>query len=364
MPLFPALARACLFGLFAHGIALAQPADEPAPLAIEATAEERAKLAEMAERHRVNVDNVLGLAPQDGMALLVIPTINLDAEGERDFDDRAARNRFARQSSTFMHWRKKTDDGYAISVGQGKHKFDPADVGSVFQTPRGAITYQVIPVWPGEYGLNRITYRQPRATIPELVERVDLTARLEKSGMATLLETTDRDFRKTGPWPRQAKQNEDGLGVGCEVVLRFGGGCDEAAREYRWQVSAGIALNQGDAEAVPVRGFDAELIFAPMASIKLEKGEVVLTDGFLLRDGQPVLAKNMCDDLSGEVVCAIESLVVERLPASIEDFRQARSAGSFGLPQTEAALRGLVYRAPTIHGKPVAGATPNLLRPD
>ena len=147
MPFSLTRARVCLIALFAPMLALAQPA-EP---------DFAARTAALVERHRVNVDGLLGNARQEGMALLVIPTLNLDAESPRDFNDDATRDRFVRQRSTFMHWNHKTDEGYAISAGAGDHKLKPTDPGPQFQTVRGKLLYQVIPVWPGEYRLNRIT---------------------------------------------------------------------------------------------------------------------------------------------------------------------------------------------------------------
>ena len=111
-----------------------------------------------------------------------------------------------------------------------------------------------------------------------------------------------------------------------------------------------------------VPGVDVQLTFAPIADITLEKGEVVLTDGFVLLDDQPVLARNLCEKSMDFVRCAMQSITLERLPASIADFRQAPGADTFNLPQVHTALRDLVYRAPNVHAKPVAGGSPNLLR--
>jgi len=54
-------------------------------------------------------------------------------------------------------------------------------------------------------------------------------------------------------------------------------------------------------------------------------------------------------------VCLLESMTLERLPASIEDFRKARSAASFQLPKLDAALKELVYREPKYYFEPAAG---------
>ncbi|HCW21836.1 hypothetical protein [Achromobacter sp.] len=352
MQSFPVLARACLIALFTPSLALAQPA---AP-------DFAGRTAALVERHRVNVDGLLGNARQEGMALLVIPTLNLDAEPQRDFNDDATRDRFVRQRSTFMRWNHKSEKDTAISAGAGDHKLNPTDPGPQFQTVRGKLLYQVIPVWPGEYRLNRITYHQPRTELPETVPPQSATERIKKIGIATLDYTVDREFKTAVPQTQSAQDEDDGLGKGCEVMLRAGGGCDEAAREVRWRLNGEIAFNAGEADAAPAPGFEAELIFSPIASIKLEAGEAVLTDGFVLPVDQPVMTPDSCEDTSLGPVCTMDSLTLTRLPASLEDFRQAPSAGSFNLPKLDAALRDLTYRAPTLHYPPVSKAAPNQIR--
>jgi len=77
---------------------------------------------------------------------------------------------------------------------------------------------------------------------------------------------------------------------------------------------------------------------------------------------QPVMTPDSCEDTSLGPVCTMDSLTLTRLPASLEDFRQAPSAGSFNLPKLDAALRDLTYRAPTLHYPPVSKAAPNQIR--
>lgn len=353
MPSFPLLARVCLIALCAPALAPAQPPADP---------EFAARVAAMVERNRANVDALLGDARQQGMALLVIPTVNLDAGPRRDFDDEATRDRYVRQRSTFMHWNHKSEKDNAISAGQGEHKPDLMDPGPHFQTVHGKLLYQVIPVWPGEYRLNRITYHQPRTELPEPGPRQSSTDRLKKIGIATLDYTLDREFKKNAAQPQSGQEADDGLGRGCEVLLRAGGGCDEAAREVRWRIDAEIAFNKGKADAAPAPGIDVELLFSPIAAIRLEAGEAVLTDGFVLPVDQPVMTPNSCEDTSFGPTCSMDALTLERLPASLEDFRQAPGAASFNLPKLDAALRDLVYRAPTLYYPPESEAAPNLIR--
>ena len=90
--------------------------------------------------------------------------------------------------------------------------------------------------------------------------------------MATLTEMTDIDFKKEGPWT-PLTPGEDGLGAGCEVTLRIGEGCNEAAREYRWVAGAKRAFHNREAEMLPVAGVDTELFFTPLATITLEAGD-------------------------------------------------------------------------------------------
>ncbi|WP_258129605.1 hypothetical protein [Achromobacter anxifer] len=350
MTSIPVPARVCLMiALLAPALALAQPPVDP-------------DAAAQMERHRANVDDLLGTARQEGMALLVIPTVNLDAAPQRNFDDEATRDRYVRQRSTFMHWNHKSEKDYAISAGQGEHKLDILDVGPQFQTARGKLLYQVIPVWPGEYRLNRITYHQPRTELPETVPSQSATERLKKIGIATLGYAIDREFKKTAARPQSKPEADDGLGQGCEVVLRLGGGCDEAARELRWRISAERAFDEGQADAVPAPAIDVELLFSPIAAIKLEAGEAVLTDGFALPVDQPVMTPDSCEAMAFDPVCTMDSITLTRLPASLEDFRQAPDAGSFKLPKLNEALRDLVYRAPTLYYKPESAAEPNLIR--
>ncbi|WAI82037.1 MULTISPECIES: hypothetical protein [Achromobacter] len=349
----PVLARLCLVGLLAPSLAFALPPPDPELIA-------KSKAA--AERTRENRDSGLAEFVQEGMALLVIPTLNLDDGPKRDFDDRATREKFLRQQSMLTRWNHKTDHGLAITVGHGAHKLDILDTGPLFQTAHGRMTYQVIPVWPGEYQLDRITYHVPNTTIPRMTWHPDTTALLQKIGMSTMRYRDDDVFKKTGPWPQPKNPTDDGLGEGCQVVLRLGGGCDEAAREFRWQRSAELAVTEGTAELDSAAGLDVDLTFEPIASIKLEAGEVVLTDGFVPMEGQPVLIKQMCEPGGDQVRCAMQSITVERLSTSVQDFRQAPSAASFNMPKLNGVLDKLVYRAPTLHMKPVDKASPNVMR--
>ena len=353
MSLWPKLARLCLVGLLAPTLAFALP---------PATPEMIAQAEAGAQRMRDNRDAGLAQFVQEGMALLVIPTLNLDDGPKRDFDDQATREKFLRQQSMLTRWNHKTEHGLAITVGHGEHKLDIMDTGPMFQTAHGKLTYQVIPVWPGEYQLNRMTYHVPGTTILGMTQPEGPTELLKKVGLSTMRHRYDDVFKKTGPWPQHKNETDDGLGQGCIVVLRLGGGCDEAAREYRWRVSAERAVAVGAAEQDEVAGVDADLTFAPIASITVEKGEVVLTDGFVLMEGQPVLVKDWCDPGRDQVMCPMQSFTVERLRTSLEDFRKAPSAASLQMPKLDGVLRNLVYRAPTLHMKPADKATPNVIR--
>ena len=166
----------------------------------------------------------------------------------------------------------------------------------------------------------------------------------------------------SSPQAKTGLEDDDSLGKGCEVVLRAGGGCDEAAREVRWRINGEIAFNGGQADAVPAPGIEAELTFSPIAAIKLEAGDVVLTDGFVLPVDQPVMTPDSCEDTSLGPICTMDSLTLTRLPASLDDFRQAPGAASFNLPKLDAALRDLTYRAPTLYYKPASAAEPNVIR--
>ncbi|MGE8687530.1 MAG: hypothetical protein ACN6PJ_10365 [Achromobacter sp.] len=356
MPSFPVLVRACLIAFLAPVLAFAEPVSD-SDVAAGAVA--------MAERHRERIDGLLGDARQQGMALLVIPTINLDAAPRRDFDDEATRDRYMRERSTLLHWNHTSEKGLAISAGQGDHKPDLLDVGPSFQTARGTLLYQVIPVWPGEYRLNRITYHQPRTALPDIEPgpgSLSSADRLKKIGMAELGYAVDADFKRTAGAPQSAQEADDGLGQGCEVLLRLGGGCDEAAREFRWWIDMDRAFKQGKADIARVPAIDVDLAFSPIAAIKLEAGEAVLTDGFVLPVDQPVITPEWCETMAADPICFIDAITLKHLPASLDDFRQAPSAADFKLPKLEAALHDLVYRAPTLYFKPQSDAAPDLIR--
>lgn len=352
MPLSTVLARVCLMGFLLPAVAPATPPETPKPSGVE---------AERAERLRTNGDALLGDALQ-GMALVVIPTVNLDAQAGRDFDDPAVRDKFARQGSVLMRWQDKTEADFGISAGPGEHRFNKTDIGPIFQTTRGAVTYQVIPVWPGEYQLTRITYQQRRTDLPKLDADLEVLDMKREMAYASLRERVDFDFKKIDSAPKQEEDTSDGLGQGCMMMMRLGDGCDEAAKALRWELNGQRAVAAGAAERQEVPGMDVELSFAPVASITLSKGDVVLTDGFVLQDGQPVMRTDMCGYWAGERLCGLQSLIVQRLPASLQDLRQARSAASFNMPRLEAALQRLEYRAPTMLVEPADKATPNVIR--
>ncbi|OZI55781.1 hypothetical protein [Bordetella genomosp. 1] len=356
MPLPSLFVRACLLALGAHAAAQAAP-----PTAQRSQL--KPEWAASMERFRGSTDRMLGHAPQEKMALLVIPTLNLDSEPQRDFDDEATRERYSRQRSMLMRWRNADKARPGAAVGHGAARRDYSEFGAGFQTARGRLLYQVIPVVPGTYRLNTITYSQMSGVMPR-GRTASTTELLAKRGLATLTKSVGRDIEKTGPWPARAMGQDDGLGEGCDVVLKFGGGCEEAAREYRWQVAARNALKENKAEGSLVPVLNTELTFAPIAEITLEEGEVVLTDGFVLPDDQPRMADLCTNSRGAEQMCAIESMTFERLPASIADFRQAPSAGSHGLPLLEESLKGLVYRAPKLTLKPLPGGAPEMLLAD
>lgn len=351
MPSLPALARILLAILFAPALTFAQSSVDQ---------DFAARYDAAVERQRARADDIFGSTREHGAALLVIPTINLDAAPRRDFNDQATRDRYVRQRSTFVHWRHKSEKGLAITAGQGEHKPELTDTGPVFQTVRGGLLYQVIPVLPGEYRLNRITYHQPRTKLPETGPSWDYQDRLKKIGIATLNHTMDREFKLTTPLSDQ--EADDGLGKGCDVMLKNGGGCDEEAREFRWRLGVARAFKQGKAEATPAEAVDVELIFSAVASITLKAGEAVLTDGFVLPADQPEMTPDSCEDTSYGPICSVDSIVLTRLPASLEDFRQAPDAKSFGMPKLDEALRDLVYRAPTLYFEPQSKTAPNVIR--
>ena len=357
MPLTSALMRVCLISLCVHG---AVHARTEAPAEAEQNKSRAELWDEGTERQRAWADEFLGDTREMGMALLVIPTINLDAQGPRNFDDPSVRADFVRQRSMKMRWLHHVNEHNAISVGYGKHKREAWDTGPLFQMTDGAITYQMIAVQPGRYRLARITYIQPGMREPAPHDK-PASLSLDKAGVAVLNEFDMKDYRKTGHWS-QAMKRDDGMGTGCPLVLRVGDGCTEEAREFRWGMSARSAVKGGVAEVIEIPAIDAELTFSPVAEITLAEGDVVLTDGFVLPADQPKLAEDTCQVLANDLMCSLDTLTVERLPASLKSFRQATGLKAYGMTKTEAALRNLVYRAPKIHAKPVPGASPNLLR--
>lgn len=356
MPLTSALVRACLISLCVHAAAHAQT---EASADAEQTKSRAEQWDEGTERQRAWADDFLGDTREMGMALLVIPTINLDAQGTRDFDDPAVRADFVRQRSMKMRWLHHENEHNAISVGYGKHKREAWDTGPLFQMTDGAITYQMIAVQPGRYRLARLTYTRPGEREPTPQEK---PARLsvEKAGVAIFNEFDVKDYRKTGRWSHAMKR-DDGMGTGCPLVLRVGDGCTEEAREFRWNMDARSAVKNGTAEVIEIPSIDAELLFSPVAEITLAEGDVVLTDGFALRADQVEVAEDTCQVLANDLMCTLDALTIERLPASLQSFRQAPGLKVHGMTNTEAALRDLVYRAPKIHAKSVPGS-PNLLR--
>lgn len=365
MPLLPVHVRLGLIGLLVPTLAFAQPLSDAEPTTKYETlsdAELAAEYEAVIARERESRDSGLAASVQEGMALLVIPTLNLDAGPKRDFDDRTTREKFLRQQSMLTRWNHRTDRGVAITVGHGEHKIDIRDIGPVFQTAHGRFIYQVMPVWPGDYRLDRITYHVPDMTILRLKQQSNTTAIPRPIGISTMRHRHDDVFKKTGPWPQPRNATDDGLGEGCQVVLRLGGGCDEAAREFRWQLGAKRAVAAGAAERDSVAGVDVDLTFEPIASIRLRAGEVVLTDGFIPIDGQTVLIEEMCESGGGQVRCPMQSITVERLRASLDDFRQAPSAASFKMPKLDGVLDKLTYRAPMLHVNPVDRASPDVLQ--
>ncbi|KAG0904922.1 hypothetical protein G6F32_017245 [Rhizopus arrhizus] len=74
------------------------------------------------------------------------------------------------------------------------------------------------------------------------------------------------------------------------------------------------------------------------------------------------MTPDSCEDTSLGPICPMDSLTLTRLPASLDDFRQAPGAASFNLPKLDAALRDLTYRAPTLYYKPASAAEPNVIR--
>ena len=109
MPSLPALARILLAILFAPALTFAQSSVDQ---------DFAARYDAAVERQRARADDIFGSTREHGAALLVIPTINLDAAPRRDFNDQATRDRYVRQRSTFVHWRHKSEKGLAITAGQ------------------------------------------------------------------------------------------------------------------------------------------------------------------------------------------------------------------------------------------------------
>lgn len=285
-------------------------------------------------------DSMFAAALNAGMAVVIMPTINLDSQ-PYNFSSYRDINIYTTLRSGVTEWVNPAHPTLGFRAGNTQRLDVVGPTGSFYEAASARRRYQVYVVAPGHYDLRGALYSMPNARKPATSSVRPTSARV---GLVTLREAMFRMEDIVTDWSNPKNTTKTVIDTYCTSARVSRGECGI------WELSRSAAKAPAPAyqlrPSIPVSGLATYVhLDEPFAGFDIKSGEVLLMDG--LYPEAPAATFNDTDcKRSGvdRIECGARSATLVRVLASLEDFRSVANPAKSGLPKMAASLQKAQYR--------------------
>lgn len=296
------------------------------------------------------LEQILQQALASGKSFVIIPALNLDSK----YTPNQAINEpvafWADQTSTTV-WQNVDNPKDTLKVGFDESLNNIGLNGYLYSFVSGKSHYHLFIVNPGTYTIAGHSYEIKRTELPEVSDKqLNAPSRL---GKVFFIETKNMDFYKTQEWSDAVYADRQVSQSYCTVTHVASGACvawGSTTHNVKDQVQAAGWQTRTKSQLV------SKLVIATnltknFASFKVNKGEVVMVDGFVAEYPNSNFNSNACQSLNQSTIqCTLEKYSLIRVPAHVKDIQQP----TIDLPVLSKILSSAQYRKATIKAAPDA----------
>lgn len=316
----------------------------------EAAQEQSKKREDLKQLYFGAMDALYQRALASGKAIVMIPSINLDAkyaDGETQTKHAAF---WADETSTTI-WQAADEPKNIIKVGYDASAYKMGQHGYFHHFAADRAFYLLYIVNPGTYSITGHTVEVERSTLPE----ANGTKKSAKPtlGQISLMPTKNTEYYQTQDWFDAVYADRTVKSDYCSVTI-VGGPCvqwDSSSSTVRDKLSDGGYRTITQAKQVDGLVIATKLT-REFASFKVAPGEAVMVDGFYAQDPNVHFDKEACALQSGGLQCDMREYSLVRIPAHLEDLKNTNAQTSLQfLPGLTKILDTMKLRQPTVAAK-------------
>lgn len=317
---------------------------------------------ELAQQREINkkirsdaLDQILQRALASGKSLVIMPALNLDSKYTLNQAINEEKTAFwADQTSTTI-WQNIDNPKDILKVGYDESLRNKGLQGYVNAFVVGKSYYYIFIVNPGTYTISGHGYELKQVQMPA-VSNKQLSTQKARLGQIFLTETENVEFYKTQEWSDAVYANRTVSQSYCTLTHVPSGNClawGSTNYVVQDQVQAGGWNTRTNSKLVSGLIVAANLS-QNFASFKVNKGELVVVDGFVAEYPNASYNTDACQPLSQSTIqCALTQYSLIRVPAHLKDIQHLTT----NLPTLSKLLPSAEYRQTTVKAAPGASVS-------
>lgn len=302
--------------------------------------EKQRNVNERVQKLQEATDNMFAAGMNAGMAVVIMPTINLDSQ-PYNFSSYRDINIYTTLSSGVTEWVNPAHPAQGFRTGNTQKLAVVGPTGSFYEAASARRRYQVYVLVPGHYDLRGAFFSTPNASKP-LTTSVRPASR--QIGKLTMREAMFRMDDTVTDWTNPKNTSKIVIDTYCTSARVSRGECGA------WELGQPAAKTTAPVyqmrPSIPVSGLASYVHFdEPFAGFDIKPGEVLLMDGFYPEAPAATFNDADCKRSGADrIECGLRSATLTRIPASLEDFRDVANPAAAGLPKMAASLQKAQYR--------------------
>lgn len=316
----------------------------------EAAQEQSKKVDNLRQLYFGAMDALYQRALAAGKAIVMIPSINLDAK-YADGESQVKHAQFWADETSTTIWQATDDPKNIIKVGYDASAYKTGQHGYFHHFAADRAFYLLYIVNPGTYSITGHTVEMERTTLPEASG--GKKAAKPALGQISLMPTKNTEYYQTQSWFDAVYADRTVKSDYCAAAI-VGGPC------VQWESSRSTVRDQlsegGYRTITQAKKVDGLVIATKLtrdfATFKVAPGEAVMVDGFYAQDPSVKFDKDACALQSGGLQCDMREYSLVRIPAHLEDLKNANAQQSLQfLPGLTKILGTMQLRQPTVAAK-------------
>ena len=285
-----------------------------------------------------------------GKAIVMMPSVNLDAK-YADGEVQLKHAQFWADETSTTIWQAADEPKNVIKVGYDAAAYKTGLHGYFHHFAADRAFYLLYIVDPGTYSITGHTVEVERSTLPE----ASSTKKSAKPtlGQISLRPVKNTEYYQTQAWFDAVYADRTIKSDYCSLIID-GGPC------VQWNSSTSTVRDQLSdggyrtiTQATKVDGLVvATKLTREFASFKVAPGEAVMVDGFYAQQPNVQFDKDACALESGGLQCDMREYTLVRIPAHLEDLKNAQAQASLQfLPGLNKILDSMQLRQPQVAAK-------------